>query len=84
MVIKLRKIGNYFGIILPKYLIKQYSIEDEVNITLRGGAIIIESVNKKPRAEWEEQFKAAGSSSPDDDDTMQNITNRFDEEEWTW
>ena len=83
MVLKLRKIGNSTGILLSKTLIEQCAIKDEVSVVVKDGSIIIAPVKKQPRNGWEQQFIDAGSLS-DYENPMDNLQNKFDEEEWTW
>ncbi|MEJ5994859.1 hypothetical protein WG904_10565 [Pedobacter sp. Du54] len=83
MIIKVRKIGNSTGIILSKSIIEQCAIKEEVKIEVKGDSIIIRPVQKKPRENWEESFIKAGSLT-DQSIIISNISNNFDDEEWTW
>lgn len=83
MVIKVRKIGNSAGIILSKSIMEQCAIKDEVKIEVKGDSIIIKPVQRKPRENWEESFIKAGSLT-DHSTIIPNISNNFDDEEWTW
>ena len=83
MVVKVRKIGNSAGIILSKSIMEQCAIKDEVKIEVKGDSIVITPVQKKPRENWEESFIKAGSLT-DHSTIIPNISNNFDDEEWTW
>ena len=83
MIVKVRKIGNSTGIILSKSILAQCSIKDEVTIEVKGEAIIIQPLKKKPREGWEEQFIKAGSLT-DHASLIPEFDNKFDNEEWTW
>ena len=84
MIVKVKKIGNSKGIILPKNLLEMCEIEEEVSLTVEDNHIII-SASGKPRAGWEEQFKTALSEVKElESDYFSNFSNEFDDKEWTW
>jgi antitoxin MazE len=76
------KIGNSQGIRIPKLILKQSSIKDEVEIKAQNGNIIIFPA-KHPRHDWDEAFQTMHEQSDDKmlDDNLTNQT-RWDEEEW--
>lgn len=76
------QIGNSQGIRLPKALLAMSQIEDEVDLEVKNGSIIIRPV-KKPREGWEEAFKQMANSE-DDDLLDQAIVNQWDQQEWEW
>jgi antitoxin MazE len=77
-------IGNSQGIRIPKILLEQSKLSGEVELEVRGESIIIKPA-RKPREGWAEQFqKALAENSEDEELFGENITNRFDEEEWEW
>ena len=82
MRLKLIDIGNSKGIRLPKTLITQYHLEDDIQIEMLKEGLLIKSVSK-PREGWEETFK---ENTKKDNETKdwQNIPNKFDDKEWTW
>ncbi len=83
MIVKVRKIGNSTGIILSKSILEQCDIKDEVSIEVKDETIIIQSIKKKPREGWVEQFIKAGSLT-DHASLMPSFESDFDNEEWTW
>ena len=84
MIVKVQKIGNSKGIILPKQIMKMCSIEEEVSISVENNHIVIMPSNK-PRANWEAQFKAAiANGEKPDNDFSEGMENDFDKNEWTW
>ena len=83
MIIKVRKIGNSVGILLPKAIMDQCAIKDEVSLEVKENSIIIQSTKKKSRQGWEEAFLKAGSLN-DQELLMGEFSNSFDKEEWTW
>jgi antitoxin MazE len=82
MKIRLIRIGNSKGIRIPKSLIAQSGLQDEVEITLKGNAIVIRpAIN--PREGWIEAFvemSRRGNDALVDGD----VANEFDETEWEW
>ena len=85
-VIKSRivKIGNSQGIRIPKLLLEQTSLEDEVELVLEEDQIVVRPVQHM-RQGWEEAFKAM--SKQGDDELLDGkplVSNDWDEEEWEW
>jgi antitoxin MazE len=78
------KIGNSQGIRLPKTLLDQTGIKDDVELEVEKSRIIIRPISNS-RDGWDEAFK---SMSQNRDDTLLDgnevIANSFDEEEWQW
>ena len=84
MRIKLIPIGNSKGIRLPSAVIRQFNLEDEIElVTGKDGIWIKPSV--KNREHWASQFKKAVSAEPiPEKDEWIEIPNDFDENEWEW
>lgn len=51
------KIGNSQGIRIPKPVLRQCDIQDEVDIEIRGNVIMLKPFHKKAREGWSEAFK---------------------------
>ena len=83
MIIKVRKIGNSVGVLLPKAVLEQCAIKDEITLEVWDNSVIILPVEKKPRQGWEEQFIKAGSLT-DSENLMGEFDDSFDEKDWTW
>jgi antitoxin MazE len=81
MKTRLVRIGNSRGIRLPKPLIVQAGLTDEVELHVRDGAIVIERASI-PRAGW---AQAAKEMHERDEDQLlvPPASTRF-EEEWEW
>ena len=80
MKTKLVRIGNSRGIRLPKPLIEQAALGDDVELQVSGGAIII-SRSAPPREGWAES--AAELVSRKQGELLHLPTpTRFDDEEW--
>jgi antitoxin MazE len=82
MKAKLVQIGNSRGIRLPKPLIEEAKLEDEVDIHVREGSIVITSTTK-PRAGWATSAKRLHDQKQDVLIDTYNAT-EFDEKEWKW
>lgn len=82
MKARLVRIGNSRGIRLPKPLIVQAGLTDEVELHVRDGAIVIERASI-PRAGW---AQAAQKMHVHDEDQLLDppASTRFEEEEWEW
>ena len=76
---RITKIGNSKGIIIPSILLKEFGVEGEVNLEVKDSQLIITKVDH-PRQKWAEAIQKAESS----DELIDDSTNDFDEEEWTW
>ncbi len=76
------QIGNSRGIRLPKPLIEQAGLGDEVELQVQDGAIVISRADKT-RTGWAE---AAAALAQNGEDALldQPAPTRFDEEEWQW
>jgi antitoxin MazE len=82
MKTRLVRIGNSRGIRLPKPLIAQAGLTDEVELHVRDGAIVIERAST-PRAGW---AQAAKEMHERDEDLLLDppAATHFDEKEWEW
>ena len=76
---RLIRIGNSRGVRLAKPLLEQAGLEDEVEIRVEPGAVVITAV-ATPRAGWAEAAARLGTSPLLDAPTG----TRFDTTEWTW
>ena len=84
METKLIKIGNSFGIRIPKSLIQQYDLSDTIVIDPIENGILIKS-KKKTREGWQEQLaKAVEEGQQPDDELLEGFIDEFTEKEWQW
>jgi antitoxin MazE len=82
MKTRLVQIGNSRGIRLPKPLIEEAGLRDEVEVTLRDGALVITSA-ERPRAGWEAAVQRL-LERRENYILDEPEPTRFDEEEWEW
>ena len=78
------KIGNSQGIRIPKPLLEQTGITDDVELEVDQNRIIIRPVSN-PRAGWDEAFEAMAKMGDDAMiDEAENISHSWDDSEWQW
>ena len=81
---KIVKIGNSQGIRIPKPLIEQLGIEEEIDIYVEDNRLIISRV-AETRAGWGKSFKKMAENGDDkviDGEGMAGTA--WDGEEWEW
>lgn len=85
-IIKTRiiKIGNSQGLRIPKPILEQLNLREEVELEVQQDQLVIRSAIK-PRHDWEEQFKLMAEYGDDEllDDAPLSSSD-WDEEEWVW
>ncbi len=80
---KLIDIGNSRGVRIPKTLLKQARLSEEVELRAEPNCIIVRSA-ESPRQVWSEAFAAMAACGDDrllDDVQLPTI---WDETEWQW
>lgn len=60
---KVVKIGNSRGIRIPRTVLEQAGLTDEVEMTVEGNKLIIQAF-RQPRQDWEDQFAESRLSHP--------------------
>ncbi|MFZ3048474.1 MAG: AbrB/MazE/SpoVT family DNA-binding domain-containing protein, partial [Desulfatirhabdiaceae bacterium] len=78
------KIGNSQGLRIPKSLLLQTGIMNDVEIEVEKNQIIIRPI-KNARDGWDDAFKLMGEKG--DDEILiaeKSIPHSWDEEEWQW
>lgn len=76
------KIGNSRGIRIPRAIIEQVGLTDEVEMFVEGNKLIIRALGS-PRQGWDAHF--ASMAEQGDDRLPDEIApTQWDEEEWTW
>lgn len=75
------QIGNSRGVRIPKPILEQAGLLDEVDLSVQGDRLVIQPA-RAPRAGWAEALvaipAAAGAL------LGKGETTRFDREEWVW
>ena len=63
MQIKLVKIGNSYGIRLPKTVIDACEFKSDLELTVKGKSVVI-MAEKQPRSGWKESIQEEITSKP--------------------
>lgn len=85
MKTKVVKIGNSRGIRIPKSLIDESGLQNEVDLEVLDGQIIIKPISRS-RESWDSSFKKMSKNKDDvllDSDTLVGQST-WDKEEWEW
>jgi antitoxin MazE len=82
MKTRLVRMGNSRGVRLPKALIDQAGLTDEVELELHGNTIVI-AAQKSPRSGWAEAARRLRAEAGDVLLDAPTPT-KFDEAEWQW
>ena len=83
MKTRIVRIGNSRGVRLPKPLLDQTGLSDEVEVEAQGNQLIIRPV-RAPRAGWEEAFTGMATAGDDRVLDPDLPPPRFDRDHWTW
>ena len=82
MKTRIVRIGNSRGVRLPKVLLEEAQLVDEVELQAEPGRIVIRKAGK-PRAAWADEARRMRERNEDHPIEAPTPT-RFDEEEWEW
>ncbi len=77
------KIGNSKGLRIPKPILEQTGIIDEVEIRAEKNQIIIRPV-KNIREGWDTAFRKMRARGDDELIVEDGLANTWDEDEWQW
>lgn len=65
MKITIRKMGNSQGVIIPKPVLAQVGLDDEAEMSVERGAIVLRRPRRGVREGWAEASKAIAASGDD-------------------
>lgn len=85
MKTKLIRIGNSRGVRIPKPLIEESGLSEEIEMILRDNEIILRSA-EETRKDWDEAFEEMARQEDDrllDQEEVERPS-EWDETEWTW
>ncbi|MET0852430.1 MAG: AbrB/MazE/SpoVT family DNA-binding domain-containing protein [Candidatus Rokuibacteriota bacterium] len=84
MITKTRivRIGNSRGIRVPKILLDQAQLPDEVELHAEPGRLVVQGA-RRPRTGWAQAARAMAEARNDGLLDQPSAT-RFDREEWEW
>ncbi len=77
MLTTMRQIGNSRGVLIPAAFLQSCQIENQVDLSLQDGTIIIKPFKKTPREGWFGQVEIAGKS------TAAGLREEADSHSWT-
>jgi len=52
MEVKIRKVGNLQGVLIPKAILSQLGLEGSADLQVRDGVIEIRALRRNPREGW--------------------------------
>ncbi len=76
------KIGNSRGVRLPKLLIEQMGFDNEVEIVVERGHLVLRPL-VRTRHGWNEHFRAMAKHG-DDKLLDEPVSTKWDRSEWEW
>lgn len=82
MKISIRRVGNSKGIIIPAAVLDQVGLEDEADMTVENGALVVRPPQKNPRQGWDEASRSIAEAG-DDVLVLPNFPNEEDSQ-LTW
>jgi len=82
MLVAIIPIGNSKGIRLPKAILEQLQITDQVDLEVENRQIIIRPINKAPREGWADAFSKMHERK--EDTLLMAETNAAEGFEWEW
>jgi antitoxin MazE len=82
MKARIVRIGNSRGVRIPKPVIEQIGLGDDIEMVVREGALVITPLGR-PRAGWGEAFRAMAERG-DDALVDEPQGTRWDDDEWQW
>lgn len=82
MKISVVPIGNSKGIRLPKTVLEECKIDDEVELNVEGETIVIKPVKHKPRKNWDKAFRKMHEQ--DDDQLLVDDLLDLHTLDWKW
>jgi antitoxin MazE len=81
---RLVRMGNSRGIRLPRLFLEEAELDEEVELEVQDGQVIVRLV-PRPRRDWDKEFQ--GMTARGDDrllDSKAFTLTSWDEEKWVW
>ena len=87
MLTTVRSIGNSRGVLIPAAFLASCQIEDQVDMQLHDGSIVLKPIQRTPRAGWFDGVSSATETRSTQEsleaDTWADAP-LSDDSEWTW
>jgi antitoxin MazE len=64
--VTVRRIGNSLGIVIPKPVLAQVGLSDQVELTIERGAIVLRKPRKAARSGWAEAAQSVAIQGEDE------------------
>lgn len=88
MQAKIEKIGDGFGLILPKELLDACGFGSEATVTVQDKSLIVTPQPQRARDDWEEAISRIPQEAIDRDfeelKEFREMPNEWDERGWQW
>lgn len=85
MLTTLRKVGNSRGVLIPAAFLASWQIEDQVDMQLQDGQIVIRPVKRKLRKGWFDQPSAVAAQTDEAAEAQAwDAVPAADDTEWAW
>ena len=82
MQVSIRPFGNSRGIVIPKPLLQQLGLEDQADLSVEDGAIVIRKPVESPRAGWAQAAQALAQA--ENDALVMGEFGNEDDQDLTW
>ena len=83
MKVSLIRIGNSKGVRIPRAVIKECGLGDEIEMRVEGGAVVLAPV-RGTRAGWDDAFGRMAADGDDAPLIPDTLDHPWDQEEWEW
>jgi len=82
MLVSIIQIGNSRGIRIPKSILQQLKIEEQVELEIHDKEILLRPIKAKPREGWDKEFVKMHENR--DDILLLHDVNEQDDFQWEW
>jgi antitoxin MazE len=82
MLVSVVAIGNSKGIRIPKAILEQCDIRDQIDLEVRDGRIVLEPVRDAPRKDWSAAFRRMARDHDDELLIPDELESETDDWEW--
>ena len=88
MQAKIEKIGDRFGLLLPKEVVEACGFGGEATVTVNDKTLVVTPYPGRARDEWEEAIRSIPQDAIDRDfeelKDFRDMPNQWDEHGWQW
>jgi antitoxin MazE len=78
----IRRVGNSQGVLIPKAILAQLGLENEVDMAVEDNALVIRKPQAKAREGWAEASRAVAAAG--DDELVLGEFSNADDSELVW